>query len=489
MLFEPLLAHARRQPQAVAVVDDQGHYSYQQLAGMAAGLAEVFAAQTANARLGLLLPPGAGFVASFYAGLLAGKAIVPINYLLGEREIGHIIRDSGIDAVVTVPFFAPRLSGLPLKVIDLTQSLPLAAAAGQPVLPTPAAEDVAVLLYTSGTSGLPKGVLLTYGNLESVVEAAIRHAGLQHEHTFLGMIPLFHSFGIVTTLGAIRLGAKTVYLGRFSPVAVLNAVRAHHPSLIFGIPSMFAAMLRLKDAGPEDFSRLYATISGGEPLPATIREGFLKKFGAALYEGYGLTETCAVVCLNTPGRNEPGSVGQPLPGAELRMTSDEGVAVPQGEVGEVWVRGPMVMKGYYNLPEETADSLTADGFFKTGDLGFIDSAGFLRISGRKKDLIIVSGEKVYPREVEDVLRQHPGVADLAVLGKPDPGRGEIVAAFVMPREGQTLVPDELRAFARTQGLAQWKVPREIFIVPDLPRSPTGKILRRELAEKLKAGTA
>jgi long-chain acyl-CoA synthetase len=496
MLFESLFEHARMQPEHLAVVDDTGQFTYRQLAETAGKFASYIASKTLRPRVGLLLPQGSGFVYSFFGTLLAGKTAVPINYLLGEREIAHIIADSEIDAVITVPPLIGRLADLPLLIIDLTQFSQisisplgtLSTGDTKTIFPPASPGDVAVLLYTSGTSGLPKGVLLSYGNLEAVVDAAIRHAGLKHEHKFLGLIPLFHSFGITTMLGAICLGATTIYLGRFSPMATLNAIREHKPSLIFGIPSMFAALLRMKGAGAADFAHVYATISGGEPLPDTLRQAFQERFGIPLYEGYGLSETCAVVALNTPQAHRPGTVGRPLPGVEVQITDEGGAALPPGQSGEIWLRGPMIMKGYHNLPGETAATLTPEGFFKTGDLGVIDDDGFLGIAGRKKDLIIVSGEKVYPREIEEVLLKYPQVADAAVLGKQDAGRGEIVVAFVMPREGQNVTGDELRAFCRTEGLAQWKVPREVFVVSDLPRSPTGKILRRELAGRLSAST-
>ena len=486
MLFESLFAHAERQPQHLAAIDDHGRYTYQQLAAMAAGLGMYLSFQTRQPRVGLLLPPGAGFVASFYGTLLAGKTVVPINYLLGEREIGHIITDSGIDTVVTIPFFTARLQDLPLNVIDLTK-LPQTPPAIKPRFPNPSPDDVAVLLYTSGTAGLPKGVLLTYGNLQSDIDASIEHAALQHQHTFLGIIPLFHSFGLTAMmLAPIQLGATVIYIARFSPVATLKAIREHKASLVFGIPSMFAALLRLKDAKPEDFTSIYAMISGGEPLPSTLREAFKQRFGIPLYEGYGLSETSPVVSLNTPQVNRPGSVGRLVPGASVKIADDSGNALPSGQIGEVWLKGPMIMKGYHNLPKETGDALTADGYFKTGDLGTIDADGFLSITGRKKDMIIVAGEKAYPREIEEALMRHPAVAEAAVVGKKDPSRGEVIVAFVMPKEGQAPQPDQLRDFARDHGLAQWKVPREVFVVQDLPRSPTGKVLKRELAQKVNA---
>lgn len=486
MLFDPLFAHAKDQPDSVAVIDDNGRFTYDRVAAMAAGLGMYIAFQTQRPRVGLLLPPGVGFVASFYGTLLAGKTAVPINYLLGDKEIAHIIQDSDIDTVLTVPFFVPRLKDFPLKVIDLMQ-LPKDLPKIEPQFPHPTPEDVAVLLYTSGSTGMPKGVLLTYQNLQSDVDASIEYAELQTKHVFLGIIPLFHTFGLTAMLLApIQLGATIIYIARFSPVATLKAMREHKASIVFGTPSMIAAVARLKDAKPEDFSHIYAIIAGGEALPEALREGFKQRFGIPLYEGYGLTETSPVVAINAPQRNRPGSVGGLIPGVEARISDDNGNPLPTGQIGEIWLKGPMIMKGYHNLPKETADALTGDGYFKTGDLGRVDADGFLYITGRKKEMIIVAGEKAYPREIEDALLRHPAVHEAAVVGKRDPGRGEAVVAFVIPKEGQTVQPDQLRSFARDQGLAQWKVPKEIFVVEDLPRSPTGKVLKRELAQKVNA---
>jgi long-chain acyl-CoA synthetase len=340
-------------------------------------------------------------------------------------------------------------------------------------------------MYTSGTSGLPKGVELTYGNLQSDVDACIEHAALKHQHRFLGVIPLFHAFGMTAMMIApIQLGASVIYLSRFSPVGTLNAIREHKVSLLFGVPSMFAAIAHLKNATADDFKSIYALISGGEPLPRTLYDTFMKRFGVPIYEGFGLTETSPVVSLNVPQDYRAGSVGRPVPGATIKIVDDNGNTLPTEQIGEIWLKGPMIMKGYYNLPHETAAALTADGFFKTGDLGKVDADGYLHITGRKKEMIIVSGEKAYPREIEDVLLRHPAVADAAVVGKKDPSRGEVVVAFVIPKEGQTVAAEALRDFCRDQGLAQWKCPREVRIVSDMPRSPTGKVLKRVLAEQL-----
>lgn len=498
MLALPLFQHAASKPSdAVAVYDDRGSYTWRQLLGAAVGLARLLATGARADAVGILLPASGGFVASFYGTLLAGKIAVPINFLLGDRELAHIIADSGIDTVLTAPPLAARVAGRAgLNVIDLSQLPPpdpqqLAGIDLQAMARDVAAvprDRVATFLYTSGTSGLPKGVVLTHGNLQSDVESAIAHAQLRGDHAFLGIVPLFHSTGLLATMVApVQLGATTTYIARFSPVATKNAVVERKISVMAAVPSMYGALLRLKDASPEDFASLYAPIAGGEPLPPTIREAFVQRFGKPLLEGYGLTETCGPVCFNTPQHHRPGSVGRMVPGAEVRIVADDGSTRPTGEVGEIWLRGPMVMRGYHNLPDETAAALTPEGFFRTGDLGLVDADGYLHITGRKKEMIIVAGEKVFPREVEDCLGRHPAVAEAAVLGKRDPSRGEVVVAFVVPKEGQTVTADALRDFCREQGLIPWKTPREIIVTPDLPRSPTGKVLKRVLAEQLASG--
>ncbi len=488
MLFEHLFRHAQAQPQKIAFHDDRGAYTYQQIAAMAAGLGMYLKMQTQKPRVGLLLPTSAGFAASFYGALLAGKGVVPINFLLGDREIAHIIQDSDIDTVVTIPQLAARLQNTPLKLVDLTQLPQTPPAAITPQFPHPAPDDVAVLIYTSGTSGLPKGVQLTYHNLQSCVAACIEYAQLKGQHTFLGIVPLFHSLGLTATLLApIELGATTYYMARFSPVGALEKIREHKISLVFGVPSMFGAMLKLKNLSPEDFPGIYAIISGGEPLPEAIRVGFEQRTGQYIHEGYGLSETCGPIAFNAPHSRRAGSVGRLLPGASARFVDDDGRDVPSGQPGEIWLKGPMIMRGYHNLPEATAEVLTADGYFKTGDIGCQDADGFLRITGRKKEMISIAGEKAAPREIEDLLVSHPAIAEAAVIGRKDPSRGEMIVAFVIPREGHdTPDPDALREFCRQQGLPNWKCPREIRIAEELPRSPTGKILKRLLAEKLDA---
>jgi long-chain acyl-CoA synthetase len=473
MLLEPLLEHAQSRGQSPAIIDDRGSVSYQQLATLSGALAGYLSLQTSRPRIGLLLPTSAGFAVSFYAALLAGKTAVPINFLLSEKEILHIIADSEIDTVLSAPPLAERLAKTPLKVIDLMQ-LPKPPAAIIPNLPKISSQDIAVLLYTSGTSGVPKAVQVSYANLESDVRAAIAHAQLRGTHNFLGILPLFHSTGLLAMLVApVTLGSLVVYQARFNPAAVIAAIKQHQISILAAVPSMYGAMLRLKDAGPDDVKSLYAAISGGEPLPSAIREGFEKKFGQPIYEGYGLTETIGPVAFNVPGAAKPGSVGRLIPGAEAKIVDDE-----------VWLKGPMIMKGYLHLPAETAEAMTPDGYFKTGDLGHLDADGYLHITGRKKDLIVIAGEKASPREIEEAILKHAAVAEAAVIGRPDAMRGEAPVAFVTAKPQTQIRPEQIRAHCRDVGLPNWKIPKEVHVVDELPHSPTGKILKRLLRDRL-----
>ncbi|MGN6726355.1 MAG: class I adenylate-forming enzyme family protein, partial [Tepidisphaeraceae bacterium] len=317
--------------------------------------------------------------------------------------------------------------------------------------------------------------------------ACIDHVKLTGDHRFLGIVPLFHSTGLLATMIApITLGARVVYIGRFSPVATLKAIREHGISVLIGVPAMYGAVARLKDASAEDFSQMFACVSGGEPLPTQIREAFLHRFNTRIMEGYGLTETIGPVAFNTPVHYRAGSVGRLIPGAEVRFVDDNDQTLTHGETGEILLRGPMIMKGYHDLPAETATALTPDGFFRTGDLGHIDPDGFLFITGRKKDVIIIAGEKVYPREIEELLAAHPDLADVAIVGRKDESRGEAVVAFVVPREGETVTLESVRDFLRGRETVNWKIPKEVHVVSELPRSPTGKVLKRELVQKLTA---
>jgi long-chain acyl-CoA synthetase len=305
--------------------------------------------------------------------------------------------------------------------------------------------------------------------------------GFTRRDTLLGVLPQFHSFGLtVTTLVPLTIGARAVYSARFLPRTIIKLIREHRPTHFVAIPSMYNALLAAKDAGPADFTSFRLLASGGEPLPQTVASRFKERFQAILHEGYGLTETAPVTNMCLPHEYRPGSVGLPFPGVEERIVDPAtGRPLPQGQEGEVQIKGPNVMQGYYHLPAETAAGFTPDGFLRTGDMGRFDQDGHLYITGRIKEMLIIGGENVSPREIEDVLDRHPSVSASGVVGRQDSMRGEVPVAFVELNEGQEFDAQGLRSWCR-ENLAGYKVPDEIRYMEKLPRNPTGKIMRREL---------
>ncbi len=505
MLLRPLIANAQGRAGATAVVDDRGSMTWAELYKRSKRLAKLLRSRTKRSSVAILLPTSGGFAVSFYACLLAGKTPVPINFLLGERETEHVLKDAGCDLVLSVGLLLDKLdAGKTVKaaaergeveIIDLMKLKPTLGSILAQLRPLPGGEagpnDLAVLLYTSGTSGLPKGVELTHGNLDSDAKGCIEHARLDRDgdkHVFLGIVPLFHSTGLLATLLApVQLGAQMVFCARFNPAEAVKKIREHGVTVMAAVPSMYNAIARVKDAGPADFAKMYVPLSGGEPLPGRVREAFRRKFDADLMEGYGLTETCGPICVNMPHAHKPGSVGKLIPGGEARVVDSDGNDVPRGTTGELLLKGPMVFRGYFKLPEASSEARTSDGFFKSGDLGHIDEDGYLFVTGRAKDMLIVGGENVYPREIEELLGTHPAVAEAAIVGRPDKSRGEAVVAFVIAAEGHELTDQAVKDFLRDKGLASFKMPKEVKLVNDLPRSPTGKVLKRELREQV-AGT-
>ena len=485
LLLDPFLKNVNDQPSGRAIIDDRGPTSYAQLGAMASEISATITRATDRPSVGVLLPSSASFAASFYGALLAGKSIVPINFLLSPQQIAHMVRDSGIDTILTAPPLAEKFTQLPAKLIDLSQ-LPAGSLGSTLSRPKAVADDaMAVMLYTSGTSGMPKGVPLTHRNLHTCVEGCIQHIFRGSHHHFLGLAPLFHSTGFTGTLLApIRLGVPVTFLGRFSPVATAKAIKEQKCDIVIGVPAMYGAMLNLKSARPEDFAHTYALICGGEPLPGNVRIAFEQRFGKPLYQGYGLSETCGPIAINAPHASRIGSVGRLIPGGLVRIVDDVNRSLAAGESGEVLLGGPTIMHGYHGLPDANRDVMTADGFFRTGDLGYVDADGFLFITGRSKDMIIVSGEKLAPRELEEMLIHLPGIAEAAVVGKKDESRGEVPVAFIVMREGASIDANAIKELLKAQDVPNWKLPREIILVESLPRSPTGKVLKRDLAARL-----
>ena len=467
----------------VAVVEDSRQWSFTELADEVDRVAASLKKTATGETIGILLLNSQKYIVTMLAIWKAGKTAVPLNYLLPPAELGYIVKDSGMSAIVSSQFFSQALAAMQpllgsngtILMADEQGFMPASADVGDASY-----RDPALYLYTSGTTGRPKGVILTHNNLVSNVESCQRAGEFDQRDSFLCLLPFFHTYAITGTfLLPLLNGSKMVLVDRFQPAKVLNLIQENRISVFLAIPSMYRVLAATE--GNHDVSSVRFPISGGEPLPASVAEAFEKRFGVPIFEGYGQTEASPVVTLNTPDAHKPGTIGPPLPGVEVAIWDDQNRVLPAGAVGEIMVRGRNVMRGYHRLPEETAKTIT-DGWLHTGDLGKLDAEGFVTITGRKKDLIISAGENIYPREIEEVLAQHPKVKEVAVIGVKDEVRGEVPKAFVIARDGMSVEEKELRLFCR-ENLANFKVPKHFEIVPDLPRTPTGKILKRMLSAK------
>lgn len=489
MLVDCLVESARSRGNVLAVADHATTLTYRRLRALARVMRDEVMRRTDAPRVGLMLPASAAFAGSFFGTLWASRTAVPLNFLLAADELLTIVETAGLDTILTVRHFADLAAKLPatavfMEDLPLKRRVLLATWLPAPSVPTPDPNDTAVLLFTSGTSAEPKGVELTYRNLRSNCDDCIATADMKPDHRFLNCLPPFHVFGLTANvLAPVVLGASVYCIPRFQPSAVIRALKEHEISIFMAIPSMHAAILRSKSATSDLMKSVYLAVSGGEPLPDELAKGYRERFGIDLLQGYGLTETSPVCAIELPTAHRAGSIGRPIRNLELRIASNAGEELPTGTDGEIRVRGPNVMKGYFKRPAETRAVLTEDGWFRTGDAGHVDEDGFVFITGRLKEMMIVGGENVYPREIEAVLEQHPAVAEAAVIGAPDASRGEVPVAFVTCKEGAEVTEVELRAFVRER-LAGYKTPRSIRIATDLPRTPIGKILKRKLADLL-----
>jgi len=436
-------------------------------------------------RVGMLLPDTLSFPILLYGALMAGATVVPMNPLLKAREIHYYLRDSGARLVVAAQPFAQAAAdaagaiGIEAVAVDGVQpdALMAAHATADPAARTD--DDQAAILYTSGTTGPPKGAELTHGNLSGNARTTVQTLlEATPDDVIMGCLPLFHAFGLTCGLNAaVVSGASMTLLPRFDGAAVLSLIERDQVTLFEGVPTMFSRMLHAANAGSVDTTSLRGCVSGGAAMPVDVMRSFEQTFRCVVLEGYGLTETSPVVTFNHPAASrKAGSIGTPIADVEVRLVDDHGKDVPGGEVGEIAVRCPNVMKGYWGRPEETAKAIP-DGWFRTGDLARQDVDSYLFIVDRKKDMIIRGGENVYPREIEEVVYEHPAVAEVVCIGIPDPDLGEEVGVAVVLKPGASADPDELQAWVKAR-VAAYKYPRHVWMVDSLPHGPTGKILRR-----------
>jgi long-chain acyl-CoA synthetase len=425
----------------------------------------------------------------YYGVLRVGAVVVPMNPMLKEREIAYYLSDSGAPLIFAWHTSAAQVgegaagAGIDTIVVDSSFDQLMSGYAPAPDLVERDPGDSAVILYTSGTTGHPKGAELTHRNLiENAKVTTTDLLDLNADDVVFGGLPLFHAFGqtvaLNTTVGA---GGTLVLLPRFDAARALQLMAEYDVSVFAGVPTMYGALLDVPDATEYGLDALRVCVSGGAAMPVELLHRFESVFGVTVLEGYGLSETSPVASFNHPDRlRKPGSIGTPVRGIEMRIVDESGKPVTDGEIGEITIRGHNVMKGYLNKPEASAEAIDADGWFRSGDMGRIDGDGYFFIVDRKKDLIVRGGYNVYPREIEEVLYEHPAVREAAVIGIPDPRLGEEIAAAVSLKPGSQASAEELRAHVKAQ-VAAYKYPRRLWIVDQLPKGPTGKLLKREIS--------
>ncbi len=430
---------------AIAIRHDDRTLTYNELDDAAARAAAYLKAQGVEPgdRVGLKAANVPEFAVAYYGALRAGAVVVPMNPLLKDREVEHYVTDSGAKLILT-----PET--------DYTGHAPDHTIADRDP------QDTAVLLYTSGTTGLPKGAQLTHANLIRNVATAVELFDLDAGTIQLGALPLFHAFGQTCSLNAtIAVGGTLTLLPRFDPARALEIIARDQVTVFAGVPTMYVAMLDTPGTAPS----LEVCVSGGAAMPVEVMRGFEARYDCAVLEGYGLSETSPIASFNRRDRpRKPGSIGLPVDGVEMKLTDE----------GEIAIRGHNVMKGYFG----TGAGVDQDGWFHTGDIGRVDEDGYFFIVDRKKDVVIRGGFNVYPREIEEVLYEHPAVREAAVIGIPDDRLGEEVGAAIALRADAT--PEAIRAFVKDR-VAAYKYPRIVWIVDELPKGPTGKVLKREIS--------
>lgn len=478
-------------------------------------------------RVAVMLPNLPQTVIAYWAVLKAGAVAVMTNPLYMEKELTHQLGDAGCSTMILLDHLWPKVAALreqlPVRRFIVTRvaealRFPLDALyrlktwrSGQradvpfdqgAVLPWSALsngrdrlshqpadprEDLALLQYTGGATGIAKGVMVSHFNLAANVQQclALLHDFGQGRESFLCVLPFFHIYGLTVGLNlTAALGATIFPIPRYVPGDLLRAIHTLKPSIFPGAPAIYGSLLQQKDLAKYDLSGLRYLVSGSAPMPLEVMRRFRELTGAEIIEGYGLTEASPVTHLN-PLRRErkPGTIGLPLPGTDCCIVDlKTGMReVPAGGEGELCIRGPQVMRGYWRRPEDTAETLR-NGWLHTGDVATMDGQGYFTIVDRKKDMALIGGYNVYPREIEEALYEHPKVKEAAAVGLPHPTRGEIIKAYVVPRDGETIQPGEIVAFCR-QKLANYKAPREVEIRSELPKTLVGKVLRRALREE------
>jgi long-chain acyl-CoA synthetase len=447
-------------------------------------------------RVALFLPNRPDFIVSYYAVVRLGAIAVSLNVMLKRDELKFILNDCEAKLLITTKQQldqVPEANEIPsIKKVVCTSKADgvavleldglLSSVSSDPPIPADLVENAgAAILYTSGTTGKPKGVLLSHGNLISNVGATIQHTKMSAVDRLICYLPLFHCFGQNFIMNAsVRSGATIILHERFQPDEILDSIKSNRVSMFFGVPVVYSRLLAIPKIA-DYFRNVRYCFTAAAPMPVSVARRWRDLVGQSIYEGYGLTETSPFATYNHDSLYRDGSIGTPVANVDIKIIDSEGRALPAGEIGEITIKGPNVMQGYFRQPKETAEVIR-DGWFLTGDIGKMDDDGYVYLVDRAKDMINVSGFKVWPREVEDVLLQHPSLAEVAVVGIANAESGEAVKAFAVLKPGETMKEQELIDFARSR-MAVYKAPRFVEFIDALPKNPTGKILKRELRVK------
>ena len=472
--------------------------TYKQLRAQVAAYRAFLHSQGVRAgdNVGLISRNAVEFVYGYMAVVSLGAVVVPLNFQLTAREIAYIINDARIRHLITAE---PLGLGAELERCgyqgDLAQYvIPTVKArlAAETFPPAPdadaglGADSHCAIIYTSGTTGNPKGAVLSHGNLVSNAAAFREALTVTAADNVLCVLPMYHCFAwTCAVLNPLLCGASVTVLDGFTPKDTIAAIKEYRVTVMYGVPPMYNFLSRAGEPG--DLAGVRIFVSGGAPLPEKIARQFEEKHGAPIVEGYGLSEASPVVTLNPPAKTKYYSIGKPLPGLDVKVVGPKGEPLAPGAVGEILVKGPSVMQGYYNLPLETSLALR-DGWLHTGDLAYRDTEGYFFIVDRLKDLINANGENIYPREIEELLYAYPGVTEAAVIGVPDELRGQAVRAYLVLAEGHALDKKALRDYLAAN-LAAYKLPRDYIVLDALPKNQTGKILKRVLRDQIATGAA
>ncbi|WP_347861212.1 fatty acid--CoA ligase family protein [Salimicrobium sp. PL1-032A] len=446
------------------------------------------------------------FIIGLYGALRAGLTVIPVNPTYTSKEMSYILKNGDVKGVIALDMLVSQLdiidddlmvehyfiadtgTGVDLGAYSISPKMKtftetVAGGSADFTPPSLNEEDIAVVLYTSGTTGKPKGAMLTHKNIYSNAVDVAGYLNINEEDRVIATLPMFHVFCLTVALNApLANGGTIIIIPQFSPEAVFTAARDYKATVFAGVPTMYNYLLQTGDGQEDSFSHMRITMSGGSSMPVSLLEAFEKKFDVQVSEGYGLSEASPVTAFNPLDKpRKAGSIGTNIINVENKVVDELGEEVAKGEVGELIVKGPNVMKGYYKMPEETAVTIK-DGWLYTGDMAREDEEGYFYIVDRKKDMVLVGGYNVYPREVEEVLYKHPDITEAAVVGEPHPESGEAVIAFIV--SGNAALDEASVINYCKEELAKYKLPKRVEFLEELPKNTTGKILRKSLRDQL-----